>query len=154
MIGERCKGLNLLNHLKQKNIDYQVEQTPYKSDNLFKYNIPKLKKNCKKEVQNNEDIYSYWKIVEETPVLIDFNEVKTRRNKRQQLDVKKTEYSFKIYMKFLENSEERLKEHMPLWTTKFNFNGKEYLTYGKTKKKSLEAAVIEAESDIQQFMGL
>ena len=77
---------------------------------------------------------------------------KTRRNKRQQLDVKKTNHSFKINLKFLENKEERLKEQFPLWTTKFTFNGNEYITSGKTKRISLEAAVFKAESELFQMI--
>jgi hypothetical protein len=152
MIGKNCKGLNLLNYLKQKGIDFKIEQNQYKSTNLYKYDLKKLKKNCSKDIQNNGENYTYWNVVQETPLLIDFNEVKTRRNKRQQLDVKKTNHSFKINLKFLENKEERLKEQFPLWTTKFTFNGNEYITSGKTKRISLEAAVFKAESEIFQMI--
>ena len=127
-----CHGNNLLSHLKQKNIDIEVQQYPYLS---------------KKDIEKQSKIQK-----EEDPIeQLGIEEVKVNL-------LESSDYVY--YAKFIGHKmtsgyyhkEQRKLSQRPLWRKVLNFKGGEVFSLGKTKKESLERGVDQVDSKIKKVL--
>ena len=146
-----CHGNNLLNHLKQKNIDIEVQQYPYlsKQDIETQSKIQKEKDKKKDNVKQEEKSK---KNKEKDPtVQLGMEEVKVNL-------LESSDYIY--YAKFDDNKmtsgyfhkEQRKLSQRPLWRTVLKFQDKDVFSLGKTKKESLERAVDQVDSKIKKVL--
>ena len=142
-----CHGNNLLNHLKQKNIDIEVQQYPYlsKQDIEKQSKIQKEKKNVKQEEKTKKNKNK------DPAEQLGMEEVKVNL-------LQSSDYIY--YAKFDDNKmtsgyyhkEQRKLSQRPLWRTVLKFQDEQVFSLGKTKKDSLEQAVDQIESKIKKAL--
>jgi hypothetical protein len=119
---EKCQNVNLLNHMKQKNIPFEVEQYTYLSPQDIETetqrgNIQEVEVNF----MNQKDFIYYARFEDEGMT---------------------SGYYYVPQLKFA---------HRPMWRTKLTFNGDTVYGLGYTKKESLRNTVNMISNKITQY---
>ena len=121
-----CHGSNLLNYLRQKDIDFEIEQYNYLSARDL-------------EVENTRGNVVY----EDNVTLMS--------NPDYYCEVKFKDNNYEL--NYIHREQNKYADK-PLWRTKFVFQGKTVYALNYTKKSSLQRAVTMMESHIRTSLGL
>ena len=122
----KCKGINLLNYISQKNIDFEIEQYKYLS------------------ARDLEIERSRGNIIEE-------ENVNLLENPEYYTTIKFMEDGFKL--NYVHREQKRF-SNLPLWRTKFVFDGKTVYSLDCSKKTSLENAINMMDGHIRDSLNL
>ena len=134
-----CHGKNLLNHLKQKNIEFQVEQYTYRSQEDFsKQNEIQVFKN---KNPNDKKFNSSLGVIEEKVNLLQNKDYIYYANFEDE----------NMTSGYYHKEQDKLAK-LPLWRTVLKFKEEEVYALGKTKKESLKNAVYQLETEIKSSL--
>ena len=122
----RCQGSNLLNYLRQKNIDFEIEQYNFLSPRDV-------------EVETSRGN------------VVEVGNINLMSNPEYIAHIKFNDENYEL--NYIHREQHRLSK-LPLWRTKFSFQGKTVYSLNSSKKSSLEQALTQMDGHIRSFLGL